>query len=109
MGPLLLTETLGGLGGRGLHCLYFELDADAVADEHAACFEDLVPAQPEVFAVDRRLRDEPSPLVAPGVRGPAAEFDLERHLAGHVADGEVTDDAVAVVRQRLDRLAAVAH
>ena len=89
--------------------LHLELDVDAIADQHAAGLEHLVPAEAEVLAVERRLRDESDPLVAPRILGAAAVLDVERHLARHVADGEIADDAVAIVRDLLDARAAEAR
>src|SRR5215216_1765973 len=87
----------GGLLGRRLHGLHFELDLDALAHQHTAGLERLVPREPEVLALDGRLGDEPDALVAPRILGLAAVFDVERDLPRHVADGELAADAVAVV------------
>src|SRR5262245_27405162 len=44
---------LRGLAGSGLHRLHLELQVDAIADEHTAGLEQLVPREPEALAIDR--------------------------------------------------------
>src|SRR5262245_18819925 len=77
-----------GLDGRRSHAFHFELDVDAIADQHAARLEHLVPLETEVLAVEGGLRDEADALVAPGIFGATAVLDVERDWAGHVADRE---------------------
>src|SRR5262245_17186926 len=96
---LLLSSSLGGRCPHGLH---FQLDVDAVADQHTARLERLVPFQTEVFTIERAGRDEPDALVAPGIGGAAAVLDLERDRPRHVPDGEITGHAVAGVLELLD-------
>ena len=55
---------------------------DALAHGQAAGLEHLVPGQPEVLAVDRRLGRERRPLVAPRVLQLAELLHLELDLAG---------------------------
>ena len=55
---------LRGLHGRRFDCLHFELDVDAVANEHAPRLKHLVLFQAEVLSVDGRCRDEADALVS---------------------------------------------
>src|SRR5262249_7434591 len=89
----------------GSHGLQVELDLDALADEHAACFEHLIPLETEVLAVDRRARDEAASLVAPRILASAERLDVERDLAGDAANREIADHAMAVLPGGLDLLA----
>jgi hypothetical protein len=43
----------------------YRLDLNAIADQHAAGFEYLIPLQTEIFAIEARLRDEADALAAP--------------------------------------------
>src|SRR5262245_29100995 len=95
------------LRGRGLHRLHVELDVDALADQHAAGLEHLVPGEPELLAIDRRLRDEARALVAPRVGAAAAVLDVEHDLADDVANAEDAGHAIALVGHALDARAAV--
>src|SRR5262245_60644055 len=94
------------LHGRGPYALHFQLDVDAVADQDAARFEDLVPVQAEVLPVERGLRDEADPLVAPRVLRAPAVLDVQRNRPRHVADREIAGDTVTALRQRVDARAA---
>src|SRR5688500_8219938 len=93
-----------GFFGQGFDGLHFELDLDAVADEDAAGLEHLVPPESEVLPVESGFRDESDSLVAPRILGSAAVLDVEGYLARHVADGELSDDAVASIFEPLDAL-----
>src|SRR4029453_10497886 len=83
---------LGNLCFDLLHGLDFGLDLDAVADHHAAGFEHLVPREPEVLAIDRRLRAERRAQVAPWILRLAELFDAKDDLARNPLDREVTHD-----------------
>src|SRR5215468_6603168 len=99
----------GGVARRGVDGLDVELDVDAVADQHAAGLEQLVPRQAEVLAVDRCLRDEPDPLVAPRIDAAAGRLGVERDLAGRVADRELADHAQPAAADVLHARAAEAQ
>src|SRR3954454_24353029 len=96
---------LRGLCGRRFDRLHFELDLDAIADQNAAGLEHLIPPEPEVLPVESGLRDESDSLVAPRIFGSAAVLDIDGHLACHVADGELSDDAIAILLDLLDAIA----
>src|SRR5689334_7309167 len=95
-------EGLRGLIGRGFDRLHLELDVDSIAEQDTAGLEQLIPPEPEVLPVECGLRDESDSLVAPRILGSAAVLDVERHLAGHVTDGEISDDAVVSIVELLD-------
>ena len=93
------------LGFDLLDRLDLDLDVHAVADHHAAGLEHLVPGEPEVLPIDRRLRREPGALVAPRVLGPARVLHVEGDFAQRPANREVADHAQPAVAQALRALA----
>lgn len=52
-----------------LNELRFELDLHFLADEYAACLEDLVPSESEVFSIELSHEAETHALIAPRVFG----------------------------------------
>src|SRR6185436_2808056 len=91
MGLLGANDSRRRVAGLGVDGLDVELDVDAIADEHPAGFEHLVPLEAEVLAIDRRLRDEADALVAPWIQAAASGLDVERDRARDVADGELAN------------------
>src|SRR5882724_997397 len=102
MTPLISVWRSGCLLGGCLHGLDFELDFDAVAHQHAARLQHLVPAKAEVLAIELSASHEADALVAPRILGAPAILDVERDAARHAAYGEVTDQPVAILRQLFD-------
>ena len=103
-----------GLANRAAVALYglgdgldVDLDVDVLADEDAAGLERLVPLQPEVPAIDPRLRREGHALVAPGVLAAAELFDVELHGLGHPVDRQVAGHGVLLLAGLLDLRALV--
>jgi hypothetical protein len=86
--------------------LHLELDLHAIAHQHTAGLERLVPLEAEVLAVEGPLRGEADPFVAPGVLAAAAVLDVERDLAVDVADGQLAGQAVEFRAELLDPGAA---
>ena len=84
------------------HGLDLGLDVHPIADHHATGFERLVPREPEVLAIDRRLRGERRAHVPPRVLRLAMLFDAEDDLARDSLDGEIADDIDLVPGSRLD-------
>ena len=80
----MISLMLGSLSSHvqrsGSHRFELDVHVDTVADQHAAGFERLVPLQTEILSVDGHFGGETDPFVAPGILGPAAVLDLERHL-----------------------------
>src|SRR5690349_7992925 len=99
---LIVVAPLRRLRRGRLHCLHLELDVDAIADQHAARLEQLVPLQAEVLAIDGRRRQEADALVTPRILRASAVLDVERDLAGDVADRQLADDAITLAAHLLD-------
>src|SRR6185503_16599065 len=79
-----------------------ELDIDAIADEHTAGLQSLVPLESEILPIERGLRNEAHALVAPWILCSAAGLDVEDDFPRGVADGEISGDAEAIVIQLFD-------
>src|SRR6478735_8697135 len=77
-------------------------DVHAVTDHHPAGLQHLVPREPEVLAIDRRLRGERRAHVTPWVLGLAVLFDTEDDLASVSPDREITHDVDLGPGSRLD-------
>ena len=76
---------LRGLHGRRFDCLHFELDVDAVANEHAPRLKHLVPFQAEVLSVDGRCRDEADALVSIFLRNEICSNNLTGFESGFLS------------------------
>jgi hypothetical protein len=59
----------------------------------------------EVLAVNGCSCDQAHALIAQGLLGSPVIVDVERHFAGYVANGQVSDHAIARIRELLDMLA----
>src|SRR5262249_14171711 len=94
---MMISFRLRGRIARGIaHGLDIELDVHSIAHEHAARFEQLVPLEPEVLAIDRRLRNESDALVPPRVHAAAGGLDVQCDLARGIANRELTDHAQTI-------------
>src|SRR6185437_11356148 len=79
-----------------LHGLRFHLDLHAVAHEHSAGFQGLVPAQPPFAAIDLRSCREAGALLPPWILPESFERRLEGHRHRCAADFEVARNREAV-------------
>src|SRR5438552_9322752 len=97
------SRAVAGVAADGLHG---ELDADLLADDHAAGLERLVPGQAPVLPVQLgRGREAHSVLPPRRSRGPL-EVDSEGDGPGHVPNGQVSLYLPGVRALRLDPGAA---
>jgi len=78
----------------------------AIADQHAACLERLVPLEAELLPVQGALRRETDAFVAPRVLATAAVLGIERDRARDAADGQVPGEPITVPLDPLDPCAA---
>src|SRR5690349_941562 len=85
--------------------LGLDLELHLLADQHATGLQRLVPGDAEVLAVDLGGGGEADDLLAPGAHGQALELDVQRHLAGHAADGELAGE-LEVLALRLGQAGA---
>src|SRR5262245_24135387 len=86
---IVITTGRDGTGSRLLHQFGVDRDLHVVADEDAAGLKHLVPLEAVVAPPDLRRRAEAAALAAPRIAAAALGRDVERHLAGHVADREI--------------------
>jgi hypothetical protein len=86
-------------------CLYFDLDLDVLADEHAAGFQCVIPGEAGLFADDDGFTREDRLLIAPWVGRQAALRHGSRCRLGDGLDGGVT--AIVSSMERIRRRSLV--
>src|SRR6185295_16049378 len=79
-------------------------DVHAVADHHPSGLQHLIPREPEVLAIDRRLRRERRAHVPPRILRLAVLFDTEDDFARDSLERQLTHDVDFALGTRLDAL-----
>src|SRR5579885_301318 len=88
-----------------LHSGEIELDIHLIAYHCPAGFQQGSPGQAEIFAVYRCLCAQAGTLLPVGVPQLAGILGVEHYLSGHAANGQVAQDTVFIVAQRLNLFA----
>lgn len=83
----LTTRLLGLLFDR----LNLQTDLDLFSNRHPSSFEDFVPGQTEVFAIDFSGRFEPGDFVPPAVFVASQILTVQYHFLSLVTDSEVSN------------------